>query len=292
MKILIVGIKNNPQVERLKGEAINRGHELSAVLSSELSLYFKGGNPVFLIGNIDISSLDLIYLWTVEKRRWEWYAASQFLTKKYKIKIVGELMNPSPIAEFLALWHSHIPIPKTAVICSYKEISKVSKNFSYPVILKAAYIHQGKSVSLVKSKYELVSGIERLKKEFATSIFIVRKVIRSRGDIRVFCLGGKAVAAMKRFPLANEFRANISQGAKGKNLDLQKYPDVKDLAERSAKALDIEIAGVDIIIDEQTKEKYVLEVNSGPQFSGIEKYTNINIAAEIIKYFEILQKKI
>ncbi|BCX15035.1 MAG: hypothetical protein KatS3mg088_718 [Patescibacteria group bacterium] len=58
---------------------------------------------------------------------------------------------------------------------------------------------------------------------------------------------------MKRMPTREgEFRSNISQGGKGESFDLEKYPEIKDLAEKAAKVTRTEIAGVDIIINKST----------------------------------------
>jgi len=62
------------------------------------------------------------------------------------------------------------------------------------------------------------------------------------------------------------------------------------IAEKISKVTRTEIAGVDIMVNKETGKPYVLEVNHGPQFAGIEKATGINIAAKIVDYFEKLAK--
>ena len=64
----------------------------------------------------------------------------------------------------------------------------------------------------------------------------------------------------------------------------------KELAEKAAQITKTEIAGVDIIINKETGELYILEVNPAPQFEGLEKYTGVNVAVTIIEYFESLKK--
>ena len=63
---------------------------------------------------------------------------------------------------------------------------------------------------------------------------------------------------------------------------------MKEIAETLSRLNQNQIAGVDIIINQETSEPYILEINAGPQFRGLEEYTNVNAALEIIKYFETL----
>jgi ribosomal protein S6--L-glutamate ligase len=61
------------------------------------------------------------------------------------------------------------------------------------------------------------------------------------------------------------------------------------MAIKSAKALGLKIAGIDII--RSSKGPMILEVNSSPGLEGIEGSTGINVAAEIIKFIERRNKK-
>ena len=62
--------------------------------------------------------------------------------------------------------------------------------------------------------------------------------------------------------------------------------EIKNLAERIARICKVEVAGIDIIINKNSGNPYILEVNIGPQFEGLEKYTGVNAAREIIEYFK------
>jgi glutathione synthase/RimK-type ligase-like ATP-grasp enzyme len=120
---------------------------------------------------------------------------------------------------------------------------------------------------------------------------VIREYIPNDGDIRVFCVGYSAIGAMKRTPPKGDFRSNISVGGSGTEYDLSKNPKVKEIAEKFSRVMELEIAGVDVMIHKDIGEPYILEINPGPQFMGLEKYTKTNAALEIIKYFEFLYKK-
>jgi ribosomal protein S6--L-glutamate ligase len=61
-------------------------------------------------------------------------------------------------------------------------------------------------------------------------------------------------------------------------------PDEKKIAIKAAKAMDLKVAGVDII--RSSKGPLLLEVNSSPGLEGIEGATNKDIAGEMIKAIE------
>jgi glutathione synthase/RimK-type ligase-like ATP-grasp enzyme len=59
--------------------------------------------------------------------------------------------------------------------------------------------------------------------------------------------------------------------------------EIKNLAIKAAKITKTEIAGVDIV--ESERGLLVLEVNSIPGFTALQKVSDINLAEEIVSYF-------
>jgi RimK family alpha-L-glutamate ligase len=296
MKILIVGLKKNPQLTRIVEEGKKRGHKVEGCFTSELVINaekdsFKPtlrGRPI---------NYDLIYLWAAGRRRWEWYTTAYYLKQKYETIVVNnKVVDPNyklfltPAMNYMKQVKEELPFPKSILIFSEKSVDLVIDKYIFPVILKSSATKQGRGVFLLNSTEELKDKIIKLKKDSWS--FIIREFIPNNGDIRVFTVGYKAIGAMKRTPARKgEFRSNISVGGKGEKYDLKKTPKVRELAERMSKISQTEIAGVDIMLHKDTGDPYILEINPGPQFTGFEKYTGINAAGEIIKYFESLKKK-
>ena len=94
-------------------------------------------------------------------------------------------------------------------------------------------------------------------------------------------VGGRVVASMKRQSLDDEFRSNLHKGAEGTKIKLTDAE--KKVAVRAAKAMGLNIAGVDLMRSE--RGPLVLEVNASPGF-GIEKITGRDVATAIIEYIE------
>ena len=106
-------------------------------------------------------------------------------------------------------------------------------------------------------------------------------------DIRAFVVDGKVVGAMKRQGKEGEFRSNLHRGGHAEIIKLS--PEEEETAIKSAKALNLGIAGVDML--QSARGPLVLEVNSSPGLEGIERATHFDIASEIIQYLEREFKK-
>ena len=100
--------------------------------------------------------------------------------------------------------------------------------------------------------------------------------------MRCFVINGKVVAAMQREAPPGEFRANIHLGGTGTVVKITK--EERKLAIQAAKAMGLDVAGVDLI--RSSKGPLLLEVNSSPGLEGIEGATEKDIAMKIIKAVE------
>ena len=103
-------------------------------------------------------------------------------------------------------------------------------------------------------------------------------------DVRIQVVGSKVVAAMYRYSVDGDFRANITNGAR-----MVKYEPNREeceLALRTVRALGLDFAGVDILFSSRDKETadVVCEVNSNAHFKNIYECTGVNVAEERISY--------
>ncbi|MFP4193091.1 MAG: RimK family alpha-L-glutamate ligase, partial [Candidatus Hydrogenedentota bacterium] len=115
------------------------------------------------------------------------------------------------------------------------------------------------------------------------NILVQEYIKEAKGsDIRAFVIGGKVVASMKRVGAAGEFRANLHRGGRAEKIKLT--PEERSTAVRAAKAMGLNIAGVDIL--RSNHGPVVIEVNSSPGLEGIEKATDVDVAGAVIKFLE------
>jgi tetrahydromethanopterin:alpha-L-glutamate ligase len=95
----------------------------------------------------------------------------------------------------------------------------------------------------------------------------------SAHDWRVFVIGGRAVAAMRR--CAEGWITNVAQGATCQPALLDR--ELRDLAEASARVLEMHYAGVDILRDAEGRA-WVIEVNSVPAWKGLQQVCALDLA--------------
>ncbi len=151
-----------------------------------------------------------------------------------------------------------------------------------PLIIKLLEGTQGKGVVLAETKKAAESVINAFK-SLNANILVQEFIKEANGkDLRLFVVDGKVVAAMQREALPGEFRANIHLG--GKASVVKVTSEEKKIAIKAAKAMNLKVAGVDII--RSSKGPLLLEVNSSPGLEGIEGATGKDIASEMIKAIE------
>ena len=86
-------------------------------------------------------------------------------------------------------------------------------------------------------------------------------------------IGGEAIGAIiRKAQTPGEFRSNVHLGGKAQAFPLT--PEIKVLAEKGAKALKLDIAGVDIL--QSQSGPVISEINSSP---GLEAFSQVNPGA-------------
>jgi ribosomal protein S6--L-glutamate ligase len=151
-----------------------------------------------------------------------------------------------------------------------------------PVIIKLLEGTQGLGVVLAETKKAAQSVVEAFH-GLKARIIVQEYIKEAKGaDIRAFVVNGKVVGAMKRQGAEGEFRSNLHRGGVASVIKLSRAE--KQAALNAAKALGLDVAGVDLL--QSDRGPLILEVNSSPGLEGIEGATGINVAAEIIKFVE------
>lgn len=178
-----------------------------------------------------------------------------------------------------------VAIPKTVFSRNTADIDDLIEMVGgVPVIIKLARGTHGNGVVLAETKRMAKSALQALylHNEDGTNILLQEYIKESAGtDIRAFVVGGRVVASMKRQSLDDDFRSNLHKGGEGKKVKLTE--EERKMAVKAAKAMGLNIAGVDLMRSE--RGPLVLEVNASPGF-GIEKVTGRDVATPIIEYIE------
>ena len=183
------------------------------------------------------------------------------------------------------LAQSNLDIPKTMLLKHPIDVDFVEKHIGFPAIVKTISGSYGRGVFLSETKKQLrqlLTMAELTKKSYN---IIIQEFIKDTWgkDLRVLVVNGKVIGCMMRQATDEDFRANISRGGEGFPYEVNEQ--IEWLSSESSKALDLDIAGVDLLFHNGGFK--ICEVNSNPGFEGMETYTKKNIAGEIVSFIKL-----
>lgn len=179
----------------------------------------------------------------------------------------------------LTLQQYNIPMPRTYISSTIEAAKDLLKRVSYPIVMKFPQGTQGKGVMFADSLSSASSLLDAL--GVLNQPFIIQEYVETGGsDIRALVVGDRVVAAMRRIAQTEEKRANIHAGGKGVPVDLTQ--EAVMIALKTAKALNVEVCGVDIL--EGFGGPLVIEANISPGLQGLSQVVTIDIADEIARY--------
>src|SRR5277367_4683437 len=143
-----------------------------------------------------------------------------------------------------------------------------------PLVLKPLFGAQGKGLRLIRRPEDLpgpedIAGVYYLQRFQSNGT-------RDFTDYRLFVLRGRVVAAMMR--RAPTWITNVKQG--GQPVAVAPDPKMERLAVAAAEVVGAAIAGIDVLVAADGAPT-VLEVNSMPAWSGLQKVSKCNIAEAI-----------
>ncbi len=176
-----------------------------------------------------------------------------------------------------------LPVPQTRLIRSPQELlPAVEQTGGFPIVLKQRQGTQGRGVLLVQN-LEMAQALLNAWQSPLMQLLVQEFIPEAQGkDIRILVVGQRCVAAMERQAPVGDFRANLHQGGAGTKKELT--PALAQLALRAAEALNLGVAGIDVI--ESHRGPLLLEANSSPGLEGIERVTQQDVAGHIVHYLE------
>jgi len=288
MRIIILSVSDQIySTNRLIEEAKNRGHHVQVVDHTKCSILIgQGKRQIIFEGRNIINDADVI----IPRIGSSVFRHGVAVVKEFEMNGVFSVATSLGIARaqnkvrtLQIMNRKNIPIPKTIFSIDPENIEQqIELLGGAPVIIKLQEGTQGLGVILADSEKSAKSIMDTFYNMDA-SILMQEFVKESNGeDIRIIVTGNKIIAAMKRIGLEGDFRSNIHRGGTGEPVHLTSK-EVKT-AIKAAKFLGLSICGVDLI--RSKRDSLLIEVNSTPGLQGIEAYTKVNVAVEIIKYLE------
>jgi len=157
-----------------------------------------------------------------------------------------------------------------------------------PHVVKLNEGTQGRGVILTEKASASRGIVEALRGLYAN--FLMQEFIgEAQGaDLRCLVVGDQVGGAMQRQAPEGDFRSNLHAGGSARAAKASRAEQL--VAVRSAKALGLGVAGVDLI--RSSRGPLVLEVNSTPGLEGIEAICQADLAGRIIDHVASLKKPV
>ncbi len=216
----------------------------------------------------DVADFDLVVLRRVGDDLERAISIAHYLDAKHIPFIDQYLLAPGKgklAGAFLRSAHG-LPVPTTffGSHSVFKQVFAEAAPFTFPMVLKADNGSKGRDNYLIHTYDEL---LEKLAANPHLDL-IAQAFIPNKGDLRILVLNGTPRLAILRKGKVGSHLNNTSQGGSASLVPLSSL-DAKLLVhcERAARLELLQVAGVDVVIDEETNMHYFLEVNRAPQLA-------------------------
>ncbi|MFA6184538.1 MAG: hypothetical protein WCT51_04250 [Candidatus Shapirobacteria bacterium] len=290
------------EVDRLESEAKKLGVEVNRALYKDLTFNVENGKAKVFIKGEEINGKNTLGMWfrVAGTRSGKYTEARNLAIRLLSGQTQGSALTEKSIfcankegylhwtrmgkiAQHGVFLENEVSVIPTKIFYTKEQVleSKIGESFGWPIIAKHERGFQGKSVRKFENFKELRKFVRRIN-EKNVGMFLWQKCLPTRWDLRIIVLDGKAIGAMKRSAVGDEFRSNFSLGGKVEGWDLSQKD--REIAEKVANVCGLDYCGVDIMKDDEGNS-FVLEVNRQCQFQGFEKSTGINVAKLIVEMF-------
>lgn len=269
MKKTLILVNDKAKFRSLITSVSSEGEQVSICSYKDLAFSLDGKNAQILIypSNIKLNAFAKIIILSTSPRHAQNYIFSALVCycRKNNIILLDDSFTNTD-GKLYALWRfwdKNLPVAKTFFgptnFLAQKFLELGGKG-----VLKSVQGTKGKDNYLIQSKKEL----REILKNNADTAFILQNFIPNDGDWRIILINFEPKLAIYRSSHGKDHRNNTSVGGEAKLVPLEEVdPQILDLSIAASKALDIKIAGADIMQDSDTGEYTVLEVNRTPQLA-------------------------
>lgn len=281
--MIITPNSKDPEVQILSRELKQRGYKVRYFIPSTIKVEigrqcrfyqrFESLDPkAALVRGFGAASTQKIFFRLDILRAIEEYNV-KLINSRESLEIASDKFLTSIFLEIY-----NIPTPRTIICEDPHNALEAFEELGGDCVLKPLYGSKGIGITRLNNKAFAENVIYSLGQ--LNQIFYLQEFIEhSNRDIRILVLGDKAIAGMYR--VSDDWKTNIYAGAKAEPIELT--AEMKNLAIKAARITKTEIAGVDLL---EGKEGFtVLEVNSIPGFTALQKVSDVNLAGAIVDYF-------
>ncbi len=269
---------------RLGLVALARGHDVQVLDPFACAVLFRRGTAALFAHGAPVGRVDAVISRASPATTWHGLA----VLRHFELSGAYCLNGSEPTARardklrtLQLLASRDIPVVATALARRPADVRQAIEQLGGPPwVVKFSGGAQGTGVVLTESVASADSVIGAMVAMHHN--LLVQEFIDHQGDDRLFVVGTKVVAAIRRRARPGEFRANLHQGAEAEAL--RPTEEQARVALAATRALGLELAGVDLLAT--PAGPLVLEVNASPGLEGIESASGCNVAGAILAFLE------
>ena len=283
MKTLIIG-GNTSKYKEIADKLSDKDTVVSACSYQDLAFFIDGDNTfvkIYTTGE-DIREFSKIIVLATSPAHLQNYIFSALACycRKHNIIMLDDSFSniDGKLYALWRFWEKDIPVAKTIFGPENFMVEQLSA-ISTPAILKSVQGTKGKDSYLIHSE----KGLRQIIEQNESIHFVLQNFIKNDGDWRIILVNFEPKLAIYRTSHGKDFRNNTSVGGDATLVPLDQVdPKVLQITVKAAKALDIKIAGADILPDKNGNYT-VLEVNRTPQLvTGAFTEAKIEVLKDLI----------
>ena len=291
MKIVVLSRSRSiPSTRRLIEAAEKRGHTVRVLNPLHVSVQLGTKKPTLVYKMKKVSMPDVVIpriassiasygLAIVEQ-----FAAHGAVVLN-SARAIGLSRNPARCLQRLSA--AGIDIPATVMSREVTDLAAmVDEVGGVPVLVKLLQGSERRGVMVCESRQSLEATLEAIL-GLGHNIVMQEYVRKAQRDVRVFVVGGKALAAVSRIPKPGRLSRTLARFARLESTELS--ASMRDAAEAAARLCELEVCAVDLI-EQQRKQggrSRVFEVNASPALPEPE-LLSVDIAESIVARAEVL----
>ncbi len=286
MRIVILGSQNSWHVQQLSRAASRQGHEISLISFSSLRAEIDrrrnhrpddrvhGFGDVLVVRCMPRGTLEQI-IFRMDVLLNAAQDGQQIVNHPRTLEIA--------IDKYLGLsrlQRAGLLVPRTITCQQLDDARRACRQLGGDVVIKPLFGSQGRGIARLTHAEQTQRELQQC---FETcGVFYLQEFIRHPGyDYRLFVIGNDVIGMQRHN--ADDWRLNVRLGAKVQPCEVTH--ELREIAIRSARAVNAEIAAVDVLADMQG-QLYVLEVNACPGWQALQSVCTMNIADRICDYLQ------
>jgi ribosomal protein S6--L-glutamate ligase len=287
MKITILSRSATiPSTRRLMEAARARGHQARVVNPSRVEMVLDGTSARLYYKRKKLSPTDVVIPRIAQSvSNYGLAVVNQFgingVPLMNSAQAIAQARNKMRCLQLLSA--NGISIPATVMARDASDLKQMVTHIGgVPVLVKL----QGQdkhNVMVCETLQSLEATLEAVL-GLGQNLLVQQYVKKTGQDVRVFVVGGKAVAAVRRRAQVGKMSQTLIRGARLEAITLTEAQ--RRAAVETVRLVGLEVAAVDLLDVKGTPK--VFEVNSSPAITTMETVTGVDLAGLIIERAEVL----